>query len=61
VSFVFTANFFNAFNNHYFVNTGQQTAVSSAFNTAVGSTGFGQWNGTVSSPRTVQFSGRLEF
>jgi len=24
-------------------------------------TGFGQWNGTVSSPRTVQFSARLEF
>jgi len=61
VSFVFTANFFNAFNNHYFVNTGQQTVVSSAFNTSVGGTGFGQWNGTVSSPRTVQFSGRLEF
>ena len=60
-SFVFTANFFNAFNNHYFINTGQQTAVSSAFNTTVGSTGFGQWNGTVSSPRTIQFSGRLEF
>jgi hypothetical protein len=57
----FTANFFNAFNNHYFVNTGNMSGSSFAFNTTVGAASFGQWNGTVSSPRTIQFAARLEF
>ena len=54
-SFEFTANFFNAFNNHYFIQTGEQTSVSSAFNTAVGATGFGQWkwNGQLSTYDSV--------
>jgi hypothetical protein len=57
----FTANFFNAFNNHYFVNQGNNTGASYAFNTTVGGNNFGQWNGQVSTPRTIQFAGRLEF
>jgi Carboxypeptidase regulatory-like domain len=63
VNFQFRANFFNTWNNHYFISGqgGNFGGVSYAFNTTVGSTGFGQWNGTVSSPRTVQFSGRIEF
>jgi hypothetical protein len=61
VNFQFRANFFNAFNNHYFVNQGGNTAASYAFNTSVGAAGFGQWNGTVSSPRTIQFAARVEF
>jgi hypothetical protein len=61
VGFKFSANFFNAFNNHYFVNQGNNTGASYAFNTTVGGSNFGQWNGNVSTPRTIQFSGRLEF
>ncbi len=62
VNFRFQANFFNAFNNHYFVNQGGNFGgVGYAFNTSVGSTGFGQWNKTVSAPRTIQFGARLEF
>jgi hypothetical protein len=61
VNFQFRANFFNAFNNHYFVNQGGNTGASYAFNTSVGAPSFGQWNGTVSSPRTIQFAARVEF
>jgi hypothetical protein len=61
IAFKFSANFFNGFNNHYFVNQGENTGAGYAFNSTVGATGFGQWNGSVSTPRTIQFSGRLEF
>jgi Carboxypeptidase regulatory-like domain len=59
----FRASFFNAFNNHYFISGqgGNFGGVSYAFNTQVGSSGFGQWNGTVSAPRTIQFAARIEF
>jgi len=61
VNFKFTANFFNFFNNHYFVNQGN--GPGNAFNTDVAGTGnsFGQWNGTVSNPRNIQVAGRIEF
>ncbi|HEX5235791.1 MAG TPA: carboxypeptidase-like regulatory domain-containing protein [Silvibacterium sp.] len=58
VTFKFTANFFNLFNNHYFVSQGEGPA--SAFNTDVFNS-FGQWNGTVSNPRNIQVAGRIEF
>ncbi|WP_158750513.1 carboxypeptidase-like regulatory domain-containing protein [Acidobacterium sp. S8] len=61
LNFKFGTNFFNAWNNHYFVNQGGNTGASYAFNTTVGASGFGQWNGSVSTPRTIQFYGRLEF
>jgi len=63
LNFQFRANFFNAWNNHYFIGGqgGNFGGVSYAFNTDVGSAGFGQWNGSVTSPRTIQFSGRVEF
>ncbi|WP_263351396.1 carboxypeptidase-like regulatory domain-containing protein [Acidicapsa acidisoli] len=61
IAFKLTANFFNGFNNHYFVNQGNNTGASYAFNTTVGDAQFGQWNGSVSTPRTIQFAGRLEF
>ena len=63
VNFQFRANFFNAWNNHYFIGGqgGNFGGVSYAFNTDVGSAGFGQWNGSVTSPRTIQFSGRVDF
>jgi len=61
VNLKFTANFFNLFNNHYFVNQGN--GPGNAFNTDVAGTGnsFGQWNGTVSNPRNIQVAGRIEF
>lgn len=60
VNFKFTANFFNLFNNHYFVSQGN--GPGSAFNTdRAPDQGFGQWNGTVSNPRNIQVAGRIEF
>ncbi len=63
VTFKFAANFFNAFNNHYLISSqgGNYGGPSVAFNTDVAKSNFGTWNGGVSSPRTIQFSGRLEF
>ncbi|MFZ2020597.1 MAG: carboxypeptidase regulatory-like domain-containing protein [Terracidiphilus sp.] len=69
VSFKFAANFFDAFNNHALIasQNGSYGGPNVAFvtdvnklNGAVGSN-FGQWNGGVTTPRTIQFSGRLEF
>lgn len=64
-NFRFEANFFNAFNNHYFVASqgGNYGGPGVAFNTDVSSSTapFGEWNGAVSTPRTIQFAGRLEF
>jgi hypothetical protein len=62
-NFQFRANFFNAFNNHYFISGqgGNYSGVSYAFNTAIGAAGFGQWNHTVTNPRTVQFEARVSF
>ncbi len=63
VNFQFRTNFFNAFNNHYFIGGqgGNFGGVSYAFDTAVGSPSFGQWNGSVTAPRTIQFAARVQF
>jgi hypothetical protein len=63
VTFKFSANFFNAFNAHYFVNSEWQNyGGDAAFATDVADrNGFGTWNGNTSSPRTIQVSGRIEF
>ena len=67
VNFRFESNFFNAFNNHYFLNTqgGNYGGPSVAFVTDIGTTSttnpFGSWNGAVTPPRTIQFAGRIEF
>jgi hypothetical protein len=63
VTFKFSANFFNAFNNHYLIASqgGNYGGPSVAFHNDVANSNFGTWTGSVSSPRTIQFSGRLEF
>jgi hypothetical protein len=63
LKFKFSANFFNAFNNHYLIASqgGNYGGPSVAFNTDVANSNFGTWNGGVSTPRTIQFSGRIEF
>ncbi len=68
VHFKFAVNFFNAFNNHYLIASqgGNYGGPSVAFVTDVSKVGdpknpFGSWNGGTSAPRTIQFSGRLEF
>ena len=68
VNFKFAANFFNAFNNHALIASqgGNYGGPSVAFVTDVSKVGdpknpFGSWNGGTSAPRTIQFSGRLEF
>jgi hypothetical protein len=61
-NFKFAANFFNAFNNHYFVSQGSNNGGTGyAFVTDVASPSFGTWNHSVSTPRTIQFVGRFEF
>ncbi len=63
-NFKFAANFFNAFNNHYFVSQGGNNGGTGyAFVTDVAAAGnsFGSWNHSVSTPRTIQFVGRFEF
>lgn len=61
--FKFGVNFFNAFNNHALISSqgGNYGGPSVAFYTDIANPNFGQWNGGVSSPRTIQFYGRLEF
>jgi len=64
LNFRFEANFFNAFNNHYFLSQGSSNGGTGyAFVTDVAASGnsFGTWNGTVTTPRTIQFAGRIEF
>ena len=63
VVFKLYANMFNAFNNHAFIASqgGNYGGPSTAFNTDVALSNFGTWNGNVSSPRTIQFAGRIEF
>jgi len=63
VNFKLSANFFNAFNNHYLINSqgGNYGGPSVSFTTDVSSSDFGKWNGAVTTPRTIQFAGRIEF
>jgi hypothetical protein len=63
-NFRFQVNFFNTFNSHYFVNQGDTNGGTGyAFVTDVAASGnsFGTWNGSVSTPRTIQLVGRFEF
>jgi hypothetical protein len=57
--------FFNAFNMHQFTlnnpNNINNQGSNFAFNNDVSTPSFGNWNGNVSSPRTIQIAGRLEF
>ncbi len=59
VSFLIRAEAFNAFNLHNFTCTGTGGCI--AFNTDISSPDFGQWKGSVSSPRNIQLVGRIEF
>jgi hypothetical protein len=54
------AELFNIWNWHTF-NCSTQCFGASAFDTGVGDTLFGMWNGTVTNPRNVQLVGRLTF
>jgi hypothetical protein len=64
LNFRFQANFFNTFNNHYFINQGDfngGTLYGFVTDVAASGNSFGTWNGSVSTPRTIQFVGRFEF
>jgi len=61
VNFRLAANFFNTFNNHYFVNQGDGPNPAFVTDVAASGNSFGTWNGTVSTARTIQFEGRVEF
>jgi len=50
---------FNAWNWHMFNASGEFG--SAAFNTDLSSPDFGQWNGSVTDPRTIQVAARLQF
>lgn len=64
-TFQLRADAFNVFNAHHFNSVGafiQSSGLGgSAFNTDVASGDFGKWNGSVSSPRNIQVSGRISF
>jgi hypothetical protein len=56
--------FFNAFNQHYFYNATNVNNQGSSFafhNDISNPTTFGTWDGSVSSPRTIQIGARFEF
>ncbi|HTJ30785.1 MAG TPA: hypothetical protein VL346_09805, partial [Acidobacteriaceae bacterium] len=64
VNFKFSANFFNALNMHALISQGN--GPGGAFVTDVSKVGaatnaFGTWNGATTSPRSIQFAGRIEF
>jgi len=59
VNFKFSANFFNALNNHALISQGN--GPGGAFVTDVASRAFGTWNGDASAPRSIQFAGRIEY
>ena len=56
----FQTEFFNAWNNHYFV-CETRCFGSTAFDTDIASPTFGDWNGAVSVPRNIQFALKLLF
>jgi hypothetical protein len=58
-NFKFSANFFNSLNNHFLISQGN--GPGGAFVTDVSNSAFGTWNGDASSPRSIQFAGRIEF
>ncbi len=60
VNFQLRGEFFNIWNWHTF-NCTTQCFGYGAFDTGVGDTLFGMWNGTVSNPRNIQVAGRITF
>jgi len=60
VNFLIRAEAFNAFNLHNFTCASGGEGCS-AFNTSLGDSNFGMWNGSVTTPRNVQLVGRIEF
>jgi len=58
-NFKLSANFFNSLNNHFLISQGN--GPGGAFVTDVSNPSFGAWNGDASSPRSIQFAGRIEF
>jgi hypothetical protein len=65
VNFQLRFGFFNAFNMHQFTlnnaNNVNNQGSNFAFVNDVSAPNFGAWNGGVSSPRTIQVAGRIEF
>jgi hypothetical protein len=59
--FTLRADASNAFNNHYFTCDGSAFGDCQPFNNDLGNSKFGAWNGTVSSPRSIQLVGRFTF
>jgi len=60
IRFQLRGEFFNLFNWHSFT-PGTQNWGGQAFTTDIASPDFGQWNGSVSSPRNIQLGARFEF
>jgi hypothetical protein len=61
VGLQFRAEFFNVWNWHCFSGPGYGNSFGGAFTTDLASPAFGMWNGTVTSPRTIQFGMKLVF
>jgi len=64
VTLQFRAEFFNVWNWHMFTSPGGESGMGSAFqvtNVDVSSPSFGMWDGTVSTPRNIQFGLKVLF
>jgi hypothetical protein len=61
-TFLFHVGVHNLFNNHIFVDDGNfNQSGNFAFNHDINNGNFGTWTGAVSSPRSLQLGGRIEF
>jgi hypothetical protein len=59
--FQFRAEFFNVWNWHFFSGGRTWGEYGEPFNTDLASPSFGQWSGTVTTPRNIQIGGRILF
>ncbi|HEU0174707.1 MAG TPA: carboxypeptidase regulatory-like domain-containing protein [Blastocatellia bacterium] len=61
-NFQIRGEFFNAFNQHYFINPGGfNISGNFPFTNDIASPNFGKWTGDVTAPRTIQIGVRFEF
>jgi len=62
LNFQIRAEFYNAFNLHYFIDGSNfNQSGNNAFHNDVSDGSFGTWNSAVSGPRVIQFGARVEF
>jgi hypothetical protein len=61
VKFQLRVEIFNIWNWHTFQSGSNFGTGTTVFNTDIGSSGFGSWNGGITPPRNIQLAGRFSF